>query len=158
MVDQRWRKDEAWQRFADVRHVSTQGHRCAPALAGEDEEGEAEPEGCSLEHERWWGGSATTVKDGRGELLIARALESGRELESEGERCGGGQGWCSPFIWVGRALWRGGNGRFNGFNTIDDREELRGGLIRGFKAGEGKCLTGITRHETGVVGMAEGDE
>jgi hypothetical protein len=27
-----------------------------------------------------------------------RARESGGELESDGERCGGGWRWCSPFI------------------------------------------------------------
>jgi hypothetical protein len=39
--------------------------------------------------------------NGGGELLIAQVLESGRELESKGERCGGGWGWCSHFIGVG---------------------------------------------------------
>jgi hypothetical protein len=56
-------------------------------------------------------------------------------------------GWCSHFIGAGGAPRRGGNGRLNGFNTIDGGEGLRGGLIGGFKAKEGKCLTGITRRE-----------
>jgi hypothetical protein len=51
------------------------------------------------------------VEDGSGELLVA--------LESEGERCGGGWGWCSPFIGTGGAPGSGGNGRLNGFNAID---------------------------------------
>jgi hypothetical protein len=33
------------------------------------------------------------------------------------------------------------------------REGLRGGLNGGFKVGEGKSLTGITRHKTGAVGF-----
>jgi hypothetical protein len=91
-----------------------------------------------------------------GEILITWVLESGRKLESDGERCGGGRGWCSPFIGAGGASGRGGIGRLNGFNTIDRQEGLRGGLIKGFKAGEGKCLTIITRHEVGAAGMARG--
>jgi hypothetical protein len=83
-----------------------------------------------------------------------RALESGRELAIKRERCGGGRGWCSPFIGEG-ALGRGGNSRLIGFNAIDGGEGLRGGLIGEFKVGAGdKCLTGITRRETGTVGMA----
>jgi hypothetical protein len=48
-VDQRW-----------CRHESRE---CSgsPALAGDDEEGEAEPEGCSPEHEWRWRGGATAV-------------------------------------------------------------------------------------------------
>jgi hypothetical protein len=40
---------------------------------------------------------------GGGELPIVWTLESGRELESEGERCGGGRGCCSPFIGLGES-------------------------------------------------------
>jgi hypothetical protein len=127
-------------------------------LVGEDEEGEAEPEGCSPEHEWRRRGGATAVEYGGGELLIARVLESGRELESEGERCGGGWGWCSPFIGARGTPRRGGNGWLNGFNAIDSGEGLRGGLIRVFKVGEGKCLIGIMRHETKATGIVRGDK
>jgi hypothetical protein len=64
------------------------------------------------------------AEDGGGELLIVLALESGRELESEGERCGGGRGCCSPFIGARGALGRAGNGWFNDFNSIDRMEGL----------------------------------
>jgi hypothetical protein len=57
-----------------------------------------ERSGCSPEHERRRRGGATATEDDGGELLAARGLESRRELESGGETCGGGQGWCSPFI------------------------------------------------------------
>jgi hypothetical protein len=56
------------------------------------------------------------------------------------------------------ALGRADNGWFNGFNSIDGREGLRGGLIRGFKVGEGECLTHIMRRETKAMGMAGGNE
>jgi hypothetical protein len=141
-----------------VRRASARGHRCSPALAEEVDEGEAEPEGCSAEHERQRRGGAMAIEDGGGELLITRVLESGRELESKGERCGGGQGWFSPFIGAGGAPGRGGNNRLNGFNAIDDWDRLRGGLIKGFKVGEGKCLTSIMRRETKAAGMVRGNE
>jgi hypothetical protein len=44
--------------------------------------------------------------DGRWKLHVARPLDRGRKLESGVERCGEGQGWCSPFIGVGGALRR----------------------------------------------------
>jgi hypothetical protein len=50
--------------------------------------------------------AAVRRHDGRGRWrrkeLVAQALERGSEVKSEGERCGGGRGWWSPFdedIW-----------------------------------------------------------
>jgi hypothetical protein len=93
---------------------------------------------------------------GRQKTHVARVLEGRGELESEGRRGGGGQGWCSPFIRARGVPEIGNNGRLNGFNAIDGGEGLRGGLNWGFKAGEGKCLTRITRSETEATGMAGG--
>jgi hypothetical protein len=52
---------DTW-RGIGARCASAQGHRCLPALAEKDEEGETEPEVCSLEHERQQGGVATVAK------------------------------------------------------------------------------------------------
>jgi hypothetical protein len=52
MVDRGRRGQEVWRRFTGARRASARGHRFSSALAGEDEEDEAEPEAGSPEHER----------------------------------------------------------------------------------------------------------
>jgi hypothetical protein len=66
--------------------------------------------------------------------------------------------WPGVVLTFYRGRGRGGNDWLNGFNAIDGGEGLRGGLIRGFKAGEVKCLTGIMRRETGAAVMAGGSK
>jgi hypothetical protein len=57
-----------------------------------------------------------------------------REAKRGWERCGELQGWCLPFIGVGGAPGRGGQGvntGVNGFNTIETGEGSRGELREG---------------------------
>jgi hypothetical protein len=42
---------------------STVNRRCLPTLAGEDKEDKVVPEVGSLEHKRWWRGSAMVAED-----------------------------------------------------------------------------------------------
>jgi hypothetical protein len=63
MVDRGRRRQEARRRFVGIRRVSAQGQQCSPALVGEDEDDEAEPEAGSLEHERRQRGGMTVVED-----------------------------------------------------------------------------------------------
>jgi hypothetical protein len=73
------------------------GLRSSLTEVGEGEGDEAMPMRGSPGHGQRQRSIATSMEDGGGELLVVRALESGRLLESEGKWCGEGPGWCSPF-------------------------------------------------------------
>jgi hypothetical protein len=77
------------------------GLRSLPAEATEGEGDELVPMWGSPGHGRRQRGGTAATEDSGGELLIARVLESGSQLESEGKKCGEGRGWCSPF-YMGR--------------------------------------------------------
>jgi hypothetical protein len=47
-----------------VRRASASDHRCSSVVAEEDEQDEAVPEGCSLEHNLQQRGGLTMVKSG----------------------------------------------------------------------------------------------
>jgi hypothetical protein len=77
--------------------------------AGEGECDEAAPMRGSPGHDGQQRGSTTAAEDGSGELLNAQALESGRELESEGRGVVKARGGAHPFI--GARGCRGGGCR-----------------------------------------------
>jgi hypothetical protein len=87
------------------------GPESSPVATGEDEEDEAVPKGCSLEHGQWRRGGTMEAKSGSDSSGVG-AGESDRELKREGRRCGllqGGvlafyRGWGAPGRW-----WPGGN-------------------------------------------------
>jgi hypothetical protein len=80
--------------------------------------------------------------DGGAEPEVAALGESEaqawREANRGWERCGELRWWCSPFIGVGGALGKGGQGGLNagtnGFNTIEDgggfKREIKGGKMK----------------------------
>jgi hypothetical protein len=101
----------------------------SPVAAGEDEEDEAVPRGCSPEH-RWWqrGGAmeAKSFGDSSSASEWGRAKESLKEGE-EGAACS--EVGCSPFIGA-RERWGGGGWVVTvsvlALITIDGRAGLRG--------------------------------
>jgi hypothetical protein len=115
--------------LVDARCAKARGCRCSSALAGDDEEDEAERpahRGTSS------GGDAARR---RWKLHDMQALEQGMGLESRVERCGEGREWCSPFIGVGGAPGRQlpeSNNRSLMVEAIDARGRVR----RGNQAGE----------------------
>jgi hypothetical protein len=82
MVDRRWRRQEVRWRFTGVRRVSARGHQWLPALAGQDEEDEAEPEAGSPENKRRRRGGATAAENSHyaGTRARERAQERGEEV------------------------------------------------------------------------------
>jgi hypothetical protein len=91
--------------LAGAQHASTRGHRCLPALAEEDEQLEVEPEVCSPENERLWGGGATAVENS---CHVSAGVRE--EAQKQGGRGSGGKGWCSPYIGVRGVPGKGDNG------------------------------------------------
>jgi hypothetical protein len=77
----RWHLVGAW-------HAGAMALRCLPAVVDEDE---AVMQGCSLEHEQQWRGSALVKKTSGG------MGESAKSMEESG-RCGNDRGWGCPFI------------------------------------------------------------
>jgi hypothetical protein len=50
------------------------------------------------------------VQNGEAAALVEKAAQAGREGNKRGARCGEARGGCSPFIKVGGASGRGGQG------------------------------------------------
>jgi hypothetical protein len=79
--------------------------------------------------ERW----CTGGNERRRLELVTRAKEGGKELGTEGMRCGESRGSHRPFIGVGEAPERGGqgsNGGVNGANAIEGGGEVKTGGLR----------------------------
>jgi hypothetical protein len=108
-----------WRLFG-VQRAGARGRQCSPAVAEEDEKGEAEPVSGSLEHDRWWRGGTTKAESGGGSSS-AREWRRVRENSGvRGEGAGFSRGSDHPFIGAeGRR--GGGNDKSNGFNAIDGR-------------------------------------
>jgi hypothetical protein len=79
----------------------------------------------------WWQGNGGEER--RRLELVARAKEGMMGLGREGKRCGEVRGWCSPFIGVGGAPGRGGQGVTVALMSLTPLKtvRLRGGLRRG---------------------------
>jgi hypothetical protein len=63
-------------------------------------------------------------------VLGERDSQEWREGKISGERCGETRWWCSPFI-GGRGSAGEFNADVNGFNAIEDGEDLRGDVREG---------------------------